>query len=57
MASVERDELEPIDDVAVEAPPVDVDAVGVGARRVKRMNAAMLAEPMLRGFGAERVDG
>src|SRR5258708_30636366 len=40
----------------VEAARIDVDLVGIGARHIERMDAAVPAEHVLRGPGIELVD-
>jgi hypothetical protein len=52
---VEQAHRDRLDRVAVEAVDVDVDAVGVRARHVERLDAADAAEAVLRGAGVERV--
>src|ERR1051326_3322039 len=40
---------------AIKTADVDVDLVRIGTRHVERMHAAMLAEGVLRGLGAELI--
>src|SRR5208282_2678926 len=55
VASVEMFVLEPAQVHTFEASRIDVDAFGIGARNIKRCNAAIRAEEMLCDFRVEGV--
>src|SRR5262249_18300331 len=57
VAAVERFRRERGEVDVVEAARVDVDLVGIGARHVERMHAAVPAEGVLGGAGVELVGG
>ncbi len=54
---IEQRDFDPLDRGRIEAAHIDVDAIGIGARYVETLDAAMGAEAVLRTAGIERVFG